>query len=135
MTSAQMKDSGIAWIGQVPSDWDIHRVKYHFQHDKHVVGIHSSKYERLALTMQGVIKRSKEDNEGLQPEDFASYQILRQNELVFKLIDLQNISTSRVGLSPYEGLVSSLYYFACKFSILSQICLLFFLIYVVGCYF
>ena len=109
MTSAQMKDSGIAWIGQVPSDWDIHRVKYHFQHDKHVVGIHSSKYERLALTMQGVIKRSKEDNEGLQPEDFASYQILRQNELVFKLIDLQNISTSRVGLSPYEGLVSPAY--------------------------
>lgn len=107
--SRPMKDSGIAWVGQIPSDWDIHRVKYHFQHDKHVVGIHSSKYERLALTMQGVIKRSKEDNEGLQPEDFASYQILRQNELVFKLIDLQNISTSRVGLSPYEGLVSPAY--------------------------
>ena len=107
--SRPMKDSGIAWVGQIPSDWDIHRVKYHFQHDKHVVGIHSSKYERLALTMQGVIKRSKEDNEGLQPEDFTSYQILRQNELVFKLIDLQNISTSRVGLSPYEGLVSPAY--------------------------
>ena len=109
MTSARMKDSGIAWVGQIPCDWNIHRVKYHFQHNKHIVGIHSSEYERLALTMQGVIKRSKEDNEGLQPEDFASYQILRKNELVFKLIDLQNISTSRVGFSPYEGLVSPAY--------------------------
>ncbi len=107
--SRPMKDSGIAWVGQIPSDWNIHRVKYHFQHDKHIVGIHSFEYERLALTMQGVIKRSKKDNEGLQPEDFSSYQILRQNELVFKLIDLQNISTSRVGFSPYEGLVSPAY--------------------------
>lgn len=106
---AKYKDSGIPWIGQIPTNWDIHRVKYHFQHNKRIVGIHASKYERLALTMHGVIKRSKEDNEGLQPEDFTSYQVLRQNELVFKLIDLQNISTSRVGISPYEGLVSPAY--------------------------
>lgn len=107
--SKHMKDSGIPWIGQIPANWNIHRVKYHFQHNKRIVGIHASEYERLALTMHGVIKRSKEDNDGLQPEDFASYQILRRNELVFKLIDLQNISTSRVGLSPYEGLVSPAY--------------------------
>ena len=59
--------------------------------------------------MKGVIKRSKDDNEGLQPDKFNSYQILRENELVFKLIDLQNISTSRVGLSGYTGIVSPAY--------------------------
>lgn len=69
----------------------------------------SDRYERLALTMNGVIKRSKDDSNGLQPEKFETYQILRPDELVFKLIDLQNVSTSRVGLSPYLGLVSPAY--------------------------
>lgn len=59
--------------------------------------------------MLGVIKRSKDDNEGLQPLDFFGYQILRSGDLVFKLIDLQNTSTSRIGLSPYTGIVSPAY--------------------------
>ena len=67
------------------------------------------KYERLSLTMQGVLKRSKDDADGLQPEKFNGYQILKQNELVFKLIDLENVNTSRVGLSPFTGLVSPAY--------------------------
>ena len=45
----------------------------------------------------------------MQPEAFNSYQILRPNELVFKLIDLANVATSRVGYSPYLGLVSPAY--------------------------
>lgn len=59
--------------------------------------------------MNGVIKRSKDDSDGLQPEKFETYQILHKNELIFKLIDLENIKTSRVGLSPYTGLVSPAY--------------------------
>lgn len=105
----QMKDSGIAWVGEIPQDWDIRRTKYCFASTKEIAGIRADDYERLALTMNGVIKRSKDDNTGLQPEKFETYQILRPNELVFKLIDLQNISTSRVGLSPYLGLVSPAY--------------------------
>lgn len=104
-----MKYSGVDWIGSIPSTWRAERVKYHFYNEKTIVGIYVDEYERLALTMKGVIKRSKEDTNGLQPEKFEGYQILRPNELVFKLIDLQNVTTSRVGLSPYEGLVSPAY--------------------------
>lgn len=105
----QMKDSGIAWVGEIPQDWEMRRTKYCFASTKEIAGIKADDYERLALTMNGVIKRSKDDNTGLQPEKFETYQILRPNELVFKLIDLQNVSTSRVGLSPYLGLVSPAY--------------------------
>ncbi len=105
----QMKDSGIAWVGEIPQHWDIRRTKYCFASTKEIAGIRADDYERLALTMNGVSRRSKDDNTGLQPEKFETYQILRPNELVFKLIDLQNISTSRVGLSPYLGLVSPAY--------------------------
>lgn len=104
-----MKDSGISWVGEIPKDWSVNRAKYCFVNTKEIAGCMSDRYERLALTMNGVIKRSKDDSIGLQPEKFETYQILRPDELVFKLIDLQNVSTSRVGLSPYLGLVSPAY--------------------------
>lgn len=105
----EMKNSGIKWIGEIPVDWSIFPVKRIFKNQKRIVGSDVDKYERLALTMNGVIKRSKNDSEGLQPEKFESYQILKENEIVFKLIDLENVKTSRVGLSPYTGLVSPAY--------------------------
>lgn len=105
----KMKDSGIYWIGDIPVEWELLPTKRFFRAEKRVVGSAVDDYERLALTMQGVIKRSKDDSEGLQPEKFEGYQILRENELVFKLIDLENVKTSRVGLSPYTGLVSPAY--------------------------
>lgn len=105
----EMKNSGVAWIGEIPFDWSLIRFKDKFVSKKEVAGEKSSEYERLALTLNGVIKRPKDDSEGLQPKEFDGYQILRENDFVFKMIDLQNISTSRVGLSPYTGLVSPAY--------------------------
>lgn len=105
----KMKNSGIEWIGQIPEDWNIWPTKRFFRHTKTLAGEQVDSYERLALTMNGVIKRSKDDSEGLQPEKFDTYQVLRENELVFKLIDLANVKTSRVGLSPYTGIVSPAY--------------------------
>lgn len=83
----EMKDSGVEWIGEIPENWEVVPTKRFFRNVKRVVGNDVDNYERLALTMNGVIKRSKEDSEGLQPEKFEGYQILRKNELVFKLID------------------------------------------------
>lgn len=104
-----MKSSGVEWIGEIPEEWEVKPVKRYFSHIKRIVGDDVDKYERLSLTMQGVLKRSKDDAEGLQPEKFNGYQILKQNELVFKLIDLENVNTSRVGISPFNGLVSPAY--------------------------
>lgn len=105
----EMKDSGVAWIGEIPKDWSLVRFKDKYKNVKEIAKEQSANYERLALTMGGVIKRPKDDSDGLQPKEFDSYQILRENDFVFKMIDLQNVSTSRVGLSPYTGLVSPAY--------------------------
>ena len=105
----EMKDSGVEWIGKIPNSWASDKVKYHFSNTKRIVGTKVNEYQRLALTLKGVIKRSKDDNEGLQPSEFRGYQILKNGELVFKLIDLQNTATSRVGLSSYTGIVSPAY--------------------------
>ena len=105
----EMKDSGIEWIGEIPKEWEICSTKRFFRHTKTIVGKDFNSYDRLALTMNGVIKRNKDDSDGLQPEKFDTYQILHENEMVFKLIDLANVKTSRVGLSPYTGIVSPAY--------------------------
>lgn len=105
----QMKNSGIEWIGMIPEHWHAGRVKNIYSNHKFIAGSEADKYQRLALTLNGVIKRSKGDSTGLQPEAFNGYQILRKGELVFKLIDLENIQTSRVGLSPFDGIVSPAY--------------------------
>lgn len=104
-----MKDSGVQWLGNVPKEWSVDKVKHEFYATKTIVGDKVNDYERLALTLNGVIKRSKDAGDGLQPEKFDGYQILKEHELVFKLIDLANVSTSRVGLSPYTGIVSPAY--------------------------
>lgn len=105
----KMKESGVEWIGLMPDSWTLIRFKDKFHNSKQIAGIESSSYDRLALTMKGVIKRDKEDNIGLQPKEFDNYQVLNKGDFVFKMIDLQNVSTSRVGLSDYTGIVSPAY--------------------------
>lgn len=97
----KMKDSGVEWLGKIPKDWALIRFKDKYKNTKEIAKEQASNYERLALTLGGVVKRPKDDSEGLQPKEFDGYQILRENDFVFKMIDLQNVSTSRVGLSPY----------------------------------
>ena len=59
--------------------------------------------------MGGVVDRSLDDVEGLQSSDYSTYQIFERGDLAFKLIDLQNIKTSRVGLVPRRGIMSPAY--------------------------
>lgn len=104
------KDSGIEWIDEIPQEWKLVKTGRVFRNTKEIVGSNSVNVERLALTLNGVIKRDKDDAEGLQPEQFDGYQYLRKNQMVFKLIDLENVNTSRVGLCPFEeGMVSPAY--------------------------
>lgn len=105
----ELRDSGTPWIGDIPSTWALIRFKDKYKNVKEIARERSVDYERLALTLNGVVRRPKEDAEGLQPKEFDTYQILKENDFIFKMIDLQNISTSRVGLSPYTGLVSPAY--------------------------
>ena len=105
----EYKDSSVQWLGEIPSHWECEKAKRHFQSRKQLVGRNSSQYERLALTLKGVIKRFEGDGVGLNPEKLDTYQIVDKDDLIFKLIDLENVSTSRVGLSPYKGIVSPAY--------------------------
>lgn len=88
--------------------WSTVPAKRRFHYSKELnAGMKES--HRLALTMNGVIDRSLDDAEGLQTSDFEGYQIFEEGDLAFKLIDLENIKTSRVGLVPRRGIMSPAY--------------------------
>lgn len=106
--TADMKDSGVDWVGQIPSGWGVARVSEIGRVVK-TLNTGMKCVNRLALTMHGVVARSMNDLDGLQAKNFESYQIFENGDIVFKLIDLQNISTSRVGLVPRQGIMSPAY--------------------------
>jgi type I restriction enzyme S subunit len=104
----EYKESGIPWIGNVPSDWRVERTKCIFRSRKELnVGRQNTNV--LSLTLRGVVNNDPESPEGMVPKDYATYQLFKKHDLVFKLIDLENIRTSRVGLVHEDGIMSSAY--------------------------
>lgn len=102
------KDSGVEWLGKIPKNWDVLPAK-RFHKTKKEINRTRSNDNVLSLTLRGVVNNDLDNPEGLVPKDYATYQLFNENDLVFKLIDLENISTSRVGLVHESGIMSSAY--------------------------
>lgn len=102
------KNSGVEWLGDIPEHWEVLPSKRFHQIKKQS----NSKRECdnvLSLTLRGVVNNDPDSPEGMVPKDYGTYQIFDENNLVFKLIDLENIKTSRVGIVHEKGIMSSAY--------------------------
>lgn len=104
----KMISTGIPWTPNVPESWKVIPAKRIFDNPKQKNDGNKEK-NILSLTLGGVIRNNIDNPIGLSPADYATYQIFEPNDLVFKLIDLENISTSRVGLVNERGAMSSAY--------------------------
>lgn len=102
------KTTDQAWIPLIPSHWEYLRAKRLFDNPKEK-NVGNKEKNILSLTLKGVVNNDKDNPIGLSPADYATYQIFEKDDLVFKLIDLENISTSRVGLVHESGIMSSAY--------------------------
>ena len=108
-TYSEMKDSGVAWIGAIPTIWD---TKHLFQLTIQVKNKNSALLEQNLLSLSyGKIKRkSIETTEGLLPASFDNYNIVEKDDIVLRLTDLQNDHTSlRVGKVEEKGIITSAY--------------------------
>lgn len=103
-----LKPSGVEWLGDIPEHWELRRGKFLFSNLKELNGDKQSD-NILSLTLRGVVNNDPDSPEGLVPHDYATYQIFSKGDLVFKLIDLENLRTSRVGLVHEDGIMSSAY--------------------------
>lgn len=103
----EMKDSGIAWVGEIPKEWSVWRNKYIFRITKDIV-LPSQNYQLLSLTTTGIKEKDENDNGGKVPENYDGYQIVKENDLVMCLFDL-DCSAVFSGLSLYNGMISPAY--------------------------
>lgn len=104
----EMKDSGISFVGMIPSDWNVTRNKNVFFCTKELVGIASSETQLLSLTTKGIKEKDINNPEGKLPESFDTYQYVKKNDMVMCLFDL-DVSAVFSGLSPYDGMISPAY--------------------------
>ena len=105
---AQMKDSGVEWLGEIPEHWDVLANKYIFSLKKNQVGKRSKEYELLSLTLNGVIKRDMENPEGKFPAEFDTYQEVCIGDFIFCLFDVEETPRA-VGLSSFHGMITGAY--------------------------
>lgn len=107
MIMREMKDSGISWVGEIPNEWSVWRNKYIFKITKDIV-LPSENYQLLSLTTTGIKEKDENDNGGKVPENYDGYQVVKENDLVMCLFDL-DCSAVFSGLSPYNGMISPAY--------------------------
>lgn len=102
------KDSGVEWIGEIPTSWKQVANKYLFRVRKEQVGKRSSEYDLLSLTLRGIIKRNMENPEGKFPAEFDTYQEVRPGDFVFCQFDVEETPRA-VGLSSFHGMITGAY--------------------------
>ncbi len=102
------KESGVEWMGDIPSGWTPIRNKLLFTITKNLVGESSSDYQLLSLTKKGIILRDMESGKGKFPEKFDTYQAVGKNNLVICLFDIDETPRT-IGLSTYDGMITGSY--------------------------
>ncbi len=102
-------NSGIDWLGDMPSHWEVYRNKALFSNvsiKNHGDATVLSLYRELGV----IPKDSRDDNHNVTSLDTDSYKYVEQGDLV---INKMKAWSGSLGISDYEGIVSPAYY-VCK---------------------
>ena len=80
------KDSGIVWMGRIPSHWKVIKTKYLFEIVKRIAG--EEGYDVLSVTQQGLKVKDLNDYGGQIAESYAGYQFVYPEDFVMNHMDL-----------------------------------------------
>ena len=103
----KLKDSGIEWIGQIPSHWQVLRHKDIMKKIKDICEKYNGE-DILSLSMKGVLKRDLNNPSGKMPTTFDGYQRVKRDNLLLCLFDI-DVTPRCVGLIKDDGLTSPAY--------------------------
>lgn len=110
---AEMKDSGIEWVGEIPAHWLVHPVYYYYgeRKNKNYLGKEDT---LLSLSYGRVVRKDINTSDGLLPESFNTYNIVETGDIIIRPTDLQNDKRSlRTGLVKEHGIITSAYIDLC----------------------
>ena len=106
---AEMKDSGIEWVGEIPVHWPVHPVYSYYGERKNKNRL-GKEDNLLSLSYGRVIRKDINTNDGLLPESFNTYNIVEAGDIIIRPTDLQNDKRSlRTGLVKEHGIITSAY--------------------------
>lgn len=97
----EMKDSQSTWFGQIPSDWNMRKIKYIFKIQKDIAG--GEGHIVLSITQKGIKPKDLSKNEGQLAENYSNYQLVHIGDFAMNHMDLL---TGWVDISKYEGVTS-----------------------------
>ncbi|CAG9297543.1 restriction endonuclease subunit S [Celerinatantimonas diazotrophica] len=103
------KDSGVDWLGNIPTDWNIKPGLVAFSENKrNNKGMKESTV--LSLSYGNIVIKPEEKLVGLVPESFETYQLVEPGDIIIRCTDLQNDQVSlRTGLAKNKGIITSAY--------------------------
>lgn len=105
MIMAMMKNTGMLWIGQIPVDWELGKVKYAFNRKKEK----STEKDPIVLSLAraGVKIRDISTNEGQLAASYEGYNPVEPNDLLLNPMDL--VSGANCSISKVSGVISPAY--------------------------
>ena len=105
----EMKDSGIEYVGEIPKDWDLERLRVYFCERKNK-NREGNEDNLLSLSYGRIIRKNIDKTDGLLPASFNTYNIVEKNDIIIRPTDLQNDKRSlRTGLVTEHGIITSAY--------------------------
>ena len=104
----EMKDSGIEWINDIPSTWEVKRLKKILvERNEKNNPIKTRNLLSLSID-KGVFPYSEKTGGGNKAkENFEDYKVAHENDIV---LNSMNVIVGAVGISKYYGCVSPVYY-------------------------
>lgn len=105
----EYKDSGVEWVGDMPHHWQT-KPAFAAVMEQCIKNSDGAESNVLSLSYGNIVERDVENNFGLLPESFNTYQIVNPGDIVLRLTDLQNDKRSlRVARSTLRGIITSAY--------------------------
>ena len=111
MMKRHMKDSGIDWIGEIPDDWEVEKVKFTIKW-KSEKGNPNGEVLSLYRDYGIVPKNSRNDNFNVTSLDTSTYKVVNRGDFV---INKMKAWQGSMALSEYDGIVSPAYH-VCEFT-------------------
>ncbi len=100
------KDSGVEWIGEIPSHWSLTKIKQLFE-DRNEKNDEMNEFFLSITKDRGVIPYSEKGNVGNKTsEDIGKYKKVYVGDIV---LNPMNIIIGSVGVSKFEGVLSNVY--------------------------
>ena len=104
----EYKDSGELWLGEIPSHWEVKRLKACFTERNEQYSRNESLGILSVMKGIGVIPYEDKGNVGNNAkEDKTQYKVARKGDLV---INSMNVIIGSLGISPKDGYISPAYY-------------------------